>query len=185
MSLRQELYKNARLGKSVFLEELSKNEKLSFDIRDIENEQIISVYIEGEEFIDEFEFDEDENYLDPIAENVSHTFTLYNRLSAAQRIHLLDFTIINAIESCEKEFTQDEKERLLEIINDVYLEDENHTDRTTIADEIVEAYANGEVSLKTLEECKATEILDCIIGIGSFDLLEEELEDEEDYEEEE
>ena len=48
----------------------------------------------------------------------------------------------------------------------------------------MEAYANGEVSLKTLEECKATEILDCIVGIGSFDSLEEELEDEEEEEEE-
>ncbi len=185
MNLKTMLYKQAKQGKSSFIEELSQNKELDFSIRDMENDQIISVYDKDNNFINEYEFDEGENYLDPLDRNVSHTFTLYNRLSPAQRTHLLDFTIINAIESCEKEFKQDEKERLLEIINDAYLDDENHIDRTTIADEIVEAYANGEVSLKTLEESGTTEILDCIVGIGSFESLEEELEDEEEDEEEE
>lgn len=183
MDKKIELYKKAKLGKSSFIDELYQMKELDFEIRDMENNQIISVYDKDNNFINEYEFDENENYLDPLDKNVSHTFTLYNRLSPAQRIHLLDFTIINSIEAYDKEFKQDEKEKLLRIINDVYLEDENHTDRTTIADEIVEAYANGEVSLETLGEARNSEILDCIIGLGSFDSLEEELENEEEEQE--
>lgn len=184
MNLKRELYEKAKLGKSSFLDDLSKNEKLSFDIRDMDNDQIISVYDENEEFIEEFEFDEYENYLNPIEKNTGYVFTLYNRLTSAQRIHLLDFTIINSIENaCDKDFKQEEKERLLEVISDAYLEDESHTDRATIADEIVRAYANGEVSLETLEEASNSQILDCIVGLGCFDSLEEELEEYEEDEE--
>ena len=183
--LKSELYKLARLGKSSFIYEIVQNRELDFDERYMENNQIISVYDKDNNFINEYEFDEDENYLDPLNRNVPHIFTLYNRLSPAQRSHLLDFAIIYSIENaCESEFNQEEKGRLLEVISDAFQGDNNNTDRATISDEIVKAYAEGEVSLEALENADTTDILDCIIGLGSFSSLEDYIEEDEDEEDE-
>lgn len=186
IELKSELYKLARLGKSSFIDELLINEKFDFELKDIENNQIVYVYDKENNFISEYEFDEDENYLDPLNRNVPHIFTLYNRLSPAQRSHLLDFSIIYSIENaCEKEFNQEEKGRLLEIISDAFHGDDNNTDRSTISDEIVRAYAEEEVSLETLENADTTDVLDCIIGLGSFCSLEDYIENEDDEENDE
>lgn len=184
IELKSDLYKLARLGKSSFIYEIAQNMDLDFDERYMENNQIISVYDKENNLVNEYEFDEDENYLDPLNRNVPHIFTLYNRLSPAQRTHLLDFSIIYSIENaCEKEFNQEEKSRLLEIINDAFQGDDNNTDRATISDEIVRAYAEGEVSLEALENADTTEVLDCIIGLGSFSSLEDYIEEEDEEDE--
>lgn len=185
IELKSELYEKARLGKSSFIEELFKNEQFDFEVKDIENNQIVYVYDKENNLINEYEFDEDENYLDPLNRNVPHIFTLYNRLSPAQRSHLLDFSIIYSIENaCKREFNQEEKGRLLEVISDAFQGDDNNTDRSTISDEIVKAYAEGEVTLETLEKADTTDVLDCIIGLGSFSSLENYIENEDDEEDE-
>lgn len=106
-------------------------------------------------------------------------FELYNELTHEQKIHLADFDIINSIEnSTKKEFTQEEKETLLDAIKDAWLKDEESISLSTIADKIVEAYANSEISLDTLDNASSFEILDCAIGIESFEDLEESYSEE-------
>ncbi len=101
-------------------------------------------------------------------------FILYERLDNEQKIHLSDFDIINSIENAtEKEFTQKEKNELFDIIKNAWLKDETHTSLATIADAIVEAYAENEISLETLNNADSYEVLDCAIGMGSFENLED------------
>ncbi|MCI9016153.1 MAG: hypothetical protein HFJ53_03170 [Clostridia bacterium] len=107
-------------------------------------------------------------------------FELYDQLTPQQRIHLQDFQYINAIRSAsEKKFTEEEQNRLFVVIDYVCSENSTETSNITVADEIVKAYTDGDVTLDTLEKAKATEILDAAIGIGSFESLEEEVDEEE------
>lgn len=106
-------------------------------------------------------------------------FELYDQLTPQQRIHLQDFLYINSIRNAsEKSFTEEEQDRLYVIIDYVCSENETETSNVTVADEIVKAYANGDVTLDTLEKAEATEILDAAIGIGTFESLEEEIDEE-------
>lgn len=181
MTNKKELYVKAKQGKNDFIDYINKNYK--YEILDFENNQLINIYDKDSKYLGEYEFDENDNYISPIEENIGHTFTLYERLSISQKIHLSDFMIIYSIENAtDKNFNQEEKERLFEVIHDAILDDETDTDRSRIADEIVNAYANNEISIEALENSNNCEILECIVGIGSFETLEEEfIEGQEDY----
>ena len=107
-------------------------------------------------------------------------FELYNQLTSQQKIHLQDFLYINAIRNAsEKSFTEEEEDSLFVIIDYVCSENQTETNNVIVADEIVKAYANGDVTLETLENANATDILDAAIGMGSFESLEEEVDEEE------
>lgn len=107
-------------------------------------------------------------------------FELYDQLTSEQRTHLNDFLHIYSIRNAsEKKFTEEEEDRLFVVIDYVCSENEEETSDVTISDEIVKAYANGEVTLDVLEKASATEILDATFGIGSFESLEEEIDEEE------
>ena len=107
-------------------------------------------------------------------------FELYNQLTSQQKIHLQDFLYINAIRNAsEKSFTEEEEDSLFVIIDYVCSENQTETNNVIVADEIVKAYANGDVTLETLENANATDILDAAIGMGSFESLEEEIDEEE------
>ena len=108
-------------------------------------------------------------------------FILYEQLTPEQRIHLSDFQIINSIENAtDKEFTIEEKNRLFVIIDYTISEHQGQESIASISDEIVQAYAENKIDLDALENLKATEILDCAIGLGSF---KEHQYEEEDLEE--
>lgn len=186
MNLKEELINNLNLGESKFIEIIENNKNLSYEKRNMGNIEIISVYDERQnnsKLINEFEFDENENYVGsyPVKETKKREFILYEQLTPEQKIHLADFEIINSIENAtDKKFVQEEKEELLEIIKKAWLKDESNTSLATIGDAIVEAYANGEVSLDTLNNANSYDILDCAIGIEEFkDLedIEEEIEE--------
>ena len=107
-------------------------------------------------------------------------FELYNQLTSQHKIHLQDFLYINAIRNAsEKSFTEEEEDSLFVIIDYVCSENQTETNNVIVADEIVKAYANGDVTLETLENANATDILDAAIGMGSFESLEEEIDEEE------
>lgn len=106
-------------------------------------------------------------------------FELYDQLAPEQKIHLQDLLYVNSIRNAsEKSFTEEEEDSLFVIIDYVCSENETETSNVTVADEIVKAYANGDVTLDTLEKAEATEILDAVIGIGTFESLEEEIDEE-------
>ena len=183
MNLKDKLINNLNLGESKFIEQIENNKDLSYEKRNIENIEIVSVYDEREKdskLIDEFEFDENENYVGNYEINMpkSKGFELYEQLSPEQKIHLADFEIINSINcATATKFTQREKEVLFEIIHETWLKDESGTSLSTIADKIVEAYGDGEVSLDALDNADVYDLLDCAIGMGSFEDLEDEWED--------
>lgn len=105
-------------------------------------------------------------------------FELYDQLTPQQKIHIEDFSYINSIRNASKKsFTEEEEDSLFVIIDYVCSENQTETSNITVADEIVKAYANGDVTLDTLEKMTATDILDATIGIGSFESLEDEEEE--------
>ena len=107
-------------------------------------------------------------------------FELYNQLTSQQKIHLQDFLYINAIRNAsEKSFTEEEEDSLFVIIDYVCSENQTETNNVIVADEIVKAYANGDVTLETLENANATDILDAASGMGSFESLDIEIDEEE------
>lgn len=172
------LIEKAKKGESSLLIELENNQKLSYKITELENNKIISIYEKEKKFpngIAEMEFDKEGNLITPIIGTNKHIFVLYNRLSIEEKVHLYDFSIINAIRSStEKKLTQDEQESLFSIIDNVSRNEFNETDPCRIADEITKAYVNKEISLEALQNSNDVDILDCIVGIGVFELLEEE-----------
>ena len=177
-NIKENIIKNLKFGESKFIEEIEKNNNLSYEKRNMENIEIVTVYYKSKEnieMIDEFEFDENENYVGLYEEEgiKRREFILYERLDNEQKIHLADFDIINSIENAtEKEFTQKEKNELFDTIKRAWLKDETNTALSTIADIIVETYARNEISLETLNNADPYEILDCAIGMGDFENLE-------------
>lgn len=106
-------------------------------------------------------------------------FELYDQLTPQQKSHLREFQLINSIKNAnEKNLTEEEQDRLFVVIDYVCSENQTEASDVTISDEIVNAYANGYVTLDILEKVNATEILDAAIGIGSFESLEEEIDKE-------
>ncbi|MDO5555132.1 MAG: hypothetical protein Q4G09_00315 [Clostridia bacterium] len=108
---------------------------------------------------------------------MSVAFDLYNKLTNEEKGLLDDLTIILSIESCsegKKELTQEEKERLLIIVNKAIEKDSTNTHPSTVADEIVTAYITREVSLEALEMSSPYNVINCAVGITSFQVLEED-----------
>ena len=182
MELIDKLLEKARLGEKELIDEIHNNKELIYKIVTLENNKIISIYEKNKKFpniISEMEFNEKGKLISPNISYNKHLFVLYERLSIEEKAHLGDFTIINAIRcSAEKNLTQEEQENLFSIIEDVSKNEFNETDPCRIADEIVKAYEEKEISMDVLQKCKSSEILDCIVGIGDFELLEEYKEEE-------
>lgn len=103
----------------------------------------------------------------------------YEELTDLQKNHLTDFEILSSIDSYV-EVDLKTKETLLNIISDVWLKDENHTSASKIADEIVEAYRDKKVTLKSLQNARSRDILLCVYGDSDFEELNKyELEEDE------
>lgn len=115
-------------------------------------------------------------------------FEIYDELPGRIKTHLSDFDIVNSIRSYDwKEainpLNKDIENNLFDVIEDVWLKDEEHTSLSHIADVITEAYASGEISIEALQEANNYEILDCVNGYGDFEDLEKSLTNEEVIEE--
>ncbi len=108
---------------------------------------------------------------------IEDIFKEYNNLADIQRKNLDYFMIINSIRNCdiEKRLTLKEEYKLFDIINKTQRKNEEHIDISTIADNIVEAFGNGKISMKALDKASGGDILDCIIGIGGFDYLDNKM----------
>lgn len=103
----------------------------------------------------------------------------YEELTDIQKNHLTDFEILSSIDSYV-EVDLKTKETLLNIISDVWLKDENHTSASKIADEIVEAYRDRKVTLKSLQNARSRDILLCVYGDSDFEELnKDKLEEDE------
>lgn len=103
----------------------------------------------------------------------------YEELTNLQKNHLTDFEILSSIDSYV-EVDLKTKETLLNIISDVWLKDENNTSASKIADEIVEAYRDKKVTLKSLQNARSRDILLCVYGDSDFEELNKyELEEDE------
>lgn len=95
----------------------------------------------------------------------------YEELTPMQKNHLADFSILNSIDSCINQVNLETKEKLLNIIRDVWLKDEEHISESKVADEIVEAYRDKKVTLTALENANNRDILQCVYGYQDFRTL--------------
>lgn len=110
-------------------------------------------------------------------------FEIYDELPERIKIHLSDFDIVHSIRSCEWEnainpLNKDIENDLFNVIQEVWLKDEEHTSLSHIADVIIEAYASGEISIEALQKADNNDILQCVYGFNDFEDLEKELEEE-------
>lgn len=92
----------------------------------------------------------------------------YYELEPSEKNHLSDFEILNSINAILDKPNLKVQERLLEIINDVWLDDEENVSESKIADEICKAYKNKEISLDSLEEANTRDLLQCVYGYEDF-----------------
>lgn len=95
----------------------------------------------------------------------------YEELTPIQKNHLSDFSILNSIDTSIKEIDLETKEKLLNIIRDVWLKDEEHISESKVADEIAKAYENKKVTLTSLEKANNRDILQCVYGYEDFRTL--------------
>lgn len=110
-------------------------------------------------------------------------FEIYDELPERIRIHLSDFDIVHSIRSYDwknaiKPLNTEIENALFNVIEDVWLEDEEHTSLSHIADVITEAYASAKISIETLQKSDNYELLQCINGFNDFEELQGELEAE-------
>lgn len=115
-------------------------------------------------------------------------FEIYDELPGRIKTHLSDFDIVNSIRNYDwKEainpLNKDTENNLFDVIEDVWLEDEEHTSLSHIADVITEAYASGKISIDALQKADSNEILQCVYGFNDFEDLEKSLANEEVIEE--
>lgn len=94
----------------------------------------------------------------------------YHELEPYERLHLADFEILNSINDVLDNPDLKTQERLLNVIKDVWLKDENHISESKISDEICEAYKNKQISLDSLEEANSRDLLQCVYGYDRFSL---------------
>ncbi len=95
----------------------------------------------------------------------------YEELTPIQKNHLSDFSILNSIDTFIKKIDLETKEKLLNIIRDVWLKDEEHISESKVADEIAKAYENKKVTLTSLEKANNRDILQCVYGYEDFRTL--------------
>lgn len=110
-------------------------------------------------------------------------FEIYEELPERIRIHLSDFDIVHSIRSCEWEgaikiLNKDIENDLFNVIQEVWLKDEEHTSLSHIADVITEAYASGKISIEALKKTDTHELLQCVYGFNDFEELEREIEED-------
>lgn len=94
----------------------------------------------------------------------------YHELEPYERVHLSDFEILNSINDVLDKPDLKTQERLLNVVKDVWLKDENHISESKVADEICEAYKNKQISLDSLEEASSRDLLQCVYGYDRFSL---------------
>lgn len=94
----------------------------------------------------------------------------YYELEPVEKNHLPEFAILNSINSILEKPELEIQERLLNVIYDVWLKDENHISESKISDEICEAYMNKKISLDSLEEANSRDLLQCVYGYDRFSL---------------
>ncbi len=92
----------------------------------------------------------------------------YHELEPYERVHLADFEILSSINDVLDNPDLKTQERLLNVIKDVWLKDENHISESKISDEICEAYKNKEISLESLENANSRDLLQCALGYDNF-----------------
>lgn len=163
-----------------------------FPPRITENQDGIKIFNEFVEFmVDKFLSSTSRDYEDFIRTNIDdiknefvnterenkwkniHSIELaeYEELTPIQKNHLADFSILNSIDSCMDQVNLETKEKLLNIIRDVWLKDEEHISESKVADEIVEAYRDKKVTLTALENANNRDILQCVYGYQDFRTL--------------
>lgn len=94
----------------------------------------------------------------------------YYELEPSERNHLPEFSILSSINSILEKPELEIQERLLNVIYDVWLKDENHINESKISDEICKAYKNKQISLDSLEEVNSRDLLQCVYGYDRFSL---------------
>lgn len=92
----------------------------------------------------------------------------YHDIEPCVRTHFLDLEILNSINTILYKPELEIQDRLLNVISDVCIKDNEHTSETTIADEICKAYKNKQISLESLEEANSRDLLQCALGYDSF-----------------
>lgn len=154
-----------------------------------ENQEGIKIFNEFVEFfVDKFLSSKNRDYEEFIRNNIDevkeeftkiervdkwkniHSLELkyYSELEPYERVHLPDFEILNSINDILDKPDLKTQERLLNVIKDVWLKDENHTSESKIADEICEAYQNKEISLDSLEKASSRDLLQCALEYDYF-----------------
>lgn len=93
---------------------------------------------------------------------------LYNELEPMIKTHLSDLETLHAIDLNLDKPDMKTQERLLHIINRVWLKDEENISECKVADEICEAYRNEEISLDDLENADSRDLLQCVYGYDDF-----------------
>jgi len=156
-----------------------------------ENQDGIKIFNEFVEFfVDKFLSSKSRDYEEFIKENIDEVkkefteiervdkwkniFSLelkyYNELEPYERVHLTDFEILNSINNILDKPDLKTQERLLNIIKNVWLKDENHISESKIADEICSAYKSKQISLDSLEKANSRNLLQCVYGYDKFSL---------------
>lgn len=93
---------------------------------------------------------------------------LYNELEPIIKTLLSDLEILHVIDLNLDKPDMKTQERLLHIINRVWLKDEENISKCKVADEICEAYRNEEISLNDLENADSRDLLQCVYGYDDF-----------------
>lgn len=105
---------------------------------------------------------------------IREKFEIFENLMKEDKVNIEEIIIINAIKVADEKFTPEIEEELFKIINKAVDCDQTNTHPASIADEIIEAYSNGEISLEALKNADSYKVLDCAIGMSSFEAVEED-----------
>lgn len=105
---------------------------------------------------------------------IREKFEIFENLMKENKVNIEEIIIINAIKVADEKFDKEIEEELFKIINKTLDCDQTNAHPATIADEIISAYSNGEISLEALKNTNSYKILDCAIGMSSFESVEED-----------
>ena len=105
----------------------------------------------------------------------------YYELEPHEKIHLPDFEILNSINAILEKPDLKIQERLLNIIKDVWLVNEENLSESKIADEICKAYKNKKITLDSLEEANNRNLLQCVLGYDDFSEYNEQSPEQKEY----
>lgn len=105
---------------------------------------------------------------------IREKFEIFDNLMKEDKVNIEEIIIINAIKVADEKFNPEVEEELFKIIHKALDCDQTNTHPATIADEIIAAYSNSEISLETLKNADSYKVLDCAIGMSSFESVEED-----------